>query len=110
MEDVTHVTVGGAPEGYDAQLVLNEMRRRDRPVMHIARDDKRLAAMEEALRFYAPDVAILWFPSWDCLPYDRISPQADISATSNNIANVGTTGFKRSRAEFGDIFATSPLQ
>ena len=34
---------------------------------------------------------------------------ADISATSNNIANVGTTGFKRSRAEFGDIFATSPL-
>ena len=31
---------------------------------------------------------------------------ADISATSNNIANVGTTGFKRSRAEFGDIFAT----
>jgi flagellar hook-basal body protein len=36
--------------------------------------------------------------------------QADISAISNNIANVGTTGFKRSRAEFGDIFATSPLQ
>ena len=35
---------------------------------------------------------------------------ADISATSNNIANVGTTGFKRSRVEFGDIFATSPLQ
>jgi len=36
--------------------------------------------------------------------------QADISTTSNNVANVGTTGFKRSRAEFGDIFATSPLQ
>ena len=36
--------------------------------------------------------------------------QADIAATSNNIANVATTGYKRSRAEFGDIFATSPLQ
>ncbi|AII86352.1 flagellar hook-basal body complex protein [Planktomarina temperata] len=36
--------------------------------------------------------------------------QAEIASTSNNIANVGTTGFKRSRAEFGDIFATSPLQ
>ena len=34
----------------------------------------------------------------------------DISTISNNIANVGTTGFKRARAEFGDIFATSPLQ
>ena len=33
-----------------------------------------------------------------------------LGVTSNNIANVGTTGFKRSRADFGDIFATSPLQ
>ncbi len=35
---------------------------------------------------------------------------AQLSVTSNNIANVATTGFKRSRADFGDIFATSPLQ
>jgi len=38
------------------------------------------------------------------------SATAQLSVTSNNIANVGTTGFKRSRADFGDIFATSPLQ
>ena len=35
---------------------------------------------------------------------------SQLGVTSNNIANVGTTGFKRSRADFGDIFATSPLQ
>jgi flagellar hook-basal body protein len=35
---------------------------------------------------------------------------AMLGVTSNNISNVGTTGFKRSRADFGDIFATSPLQ
>ena len=34
----------------------------------------------------------------------------ELALTSNNIANVGTTGFKKSRASFGDIFATSPLQ
>jgi flagellar hook-basal body protein len=34
----------------------------------------------------------------------------DIATISNNIANVATTGYKRSRAEFGDIYATSPLQ
>jgi flagellar hook-basal body protein len=34
----------------------------------------------------------------------------ELALTSNNIANVGTAGFKRSRASFGDIFATSPLQ
>jgi flagellar hook-basal body protein len=38
------------------------------------------------------------------------SATAQLAVTSNNIANVGTTGFKRSRADFGDIFATSPLQ
>ena len=35
---------------------------------------------------------------------------AQLGVTANNIANVGTAGFKRSRADFGDIFATSPLQ
>jgi flagellar hook-basal body protein len=34
----------------------------------------------------------------------------ELSVTSNNIANSGTAGFKRSSASFGDIFATSPLQ
>lgn len=31
----------------------------------------------------------------------------DLSITSNNIANVSTSGFKRSRGEFGDLFAVS---
>ncbi len=35
---------------------------------------------------------------------------AQLGVTSNNIANAGTIGFKRSRTDFGDIFATSPLQ
>jgi flagellar hook protein FlgE len=34
---------------------------------------------------------------------------ADLDVTSNNIANVATTGFKGSRAEFADVFAASPL-
>jgi flagellar hook protein FlgE len=38
------------------------------------------------------------------------SATAQLAVTSNNIANVGTSGFKRSRADFGDIFSTSPLQ
>ena len=35
--------------------------------------------------------------------------QIDLSVTSNNIANVATTGFKYSRTEFGDIYAVSPF-
>lgn len=36
--------------------------------------------------------------------------QAEISAISHNIANVGTYGFKGSRVEFADIFSSSPLE
>ena len=32
---------------------------------------------------------------------------ADLRVTGNNIANSGTTGFKQSRAEFADVFATA---
>jgi flagellar hook protein FlgE len=35
--------------------------------------------------------------------------QKDLDVTSNNIANVNTTGFKESRAEFVDVYASSLL-
>ena len=79
MSQPARITVSGAPEGFDAQLVLREVAE-GRPVMHVARDDKRLAAMQASLRFFAPDMPVLTFPGWDCLPYDRVSPNADISA------------------------------
>jgi flagellar hook protein FlgE len=36
--------------------------------------------------------------------------QTDLSVISNNLANVGSTGFKKSRAQFGDLFASGPTQ
>jgi flagellar hook protein FlgE len=36
--------------------------------------------------------------------------QSDLGVVSNNLANVGSTGFKKSRAQFGDLFASSPTQ
>ncbi|MEP1635598.1 transcription-repair coupling factor [Ascidiaceihabitans sp.] len=75
----SHVTVSGAPEGFDAQLILSELAK-GAAVAHVARDDKRLVAMQDALRFFAPDVPVVVFPGWDCLPYDRVSPNADICA------------------------------
>ncbi len=75
----SHITLSGAPEGFDAKALARELTR-GKPVMHIARDDKRLEAMRAALAFFAPDAVVLTFPAWDCLPYDRVSPNADISA------------------------------
>ncbi|MFT3689210.1 transcription-repair coupling factor [Paenirhodobacter sp.] len=75
-----HFLLSGAPEGYDAKLLAKELAR-GQPVIHIARDDRRLEAMRAALAFFAPDAVVLNFPAWDCLPYDRVSPNPEISAT-----------------------------
>ena len=74
------VTMGGAPEGYDARLILKEVQKSGGSVLHVARDDKRMEAMRAALSFFAPQMPVFVFPGWDCLPYDRVSPNADISA------------------------------
>jgi flagellar hook-basal body protein len=36
--------------------------------------------------------------------------QTDLGVISNNVANVGTIGFKKSNTEFGDIISSAPLQ
>ncbi|MBT8458832.1 MAG: transcription-repair coupling factor, partial [Boseongicola sp.] len=82
MSDPHHINVSGAPEGFDASLILSEFEKAAGGVVcHVARDDKRLAAMRGALAFFAPEMPVITFPGWDCLPYDRVSPNADISAT-----------------------------
>ena len=80
MAEHTKITLSGTPEGYDAKAILDEIAKKGVPVVHVARDDKRMAAMHAALRFFAPDMPVVTFPGWDCLPYDRVSPNADISA------------------------------
>ncbi|WP_323775626.1 transcription-repair coupling factor [Leisingera sp.] len=74
------ITMGGAPEGFDARLILKEVQKSGAPVLHVARDDKRMEALRSALAFFAPEMPVFAFPGWDCLPYDRVSPNADISA------------------------------
>src|SRR6056297_1152411 len=80
MNKPQHVIMGGAPEGFDARLVLPEAEKAGGAVCHVARDDRRLAQMRDALRLHAPDIPVFVFPGWDCLPYDRVSPNPDISA------------------------------
>ncbi|MDH3262542.1 MAG: transcription-repair coupling factor [Paracoccaceae bacterium] len=79
MTEPRHITLGGAPEGFDGQLLASEFAK-GAPVVHVARDDKRMEAMREALAFFAPSAVVLTFPAWDCLPFDRVSPAPEISA------------------------------
>lgn len=95
-----HLTLGEVPEGFDALVLADLTRARvengNGLVLHIARDDARLAAMREALGFFAPDLAVEVFPAWDCLPYDRVSPHPDI--TSRRMATLSRLAARKADA------------
>ncbi len=73
-------TICGVPEGYDACLLAAGLRVHDAPIIHICRDDARMSRMAEALEFFDPDVQVFSLPAWDCLPYDRVSPNPELAA------------------------------
>ncbi|HTN96352.1 MAG TPA: transcription-repair coupling factor [Nordella sp.] len=73
------VTIGPVPAGVEP-LILAELARANGPVAYILSDGQRIADVEQMLGFAAPEIPVFTLPGWDCLPYDRVSPSADISA------------------------------
>ncbi|WGI20465.1 transcription-repair coupling factor [Amylibacter sp. IMCC11727] len=90
-----HSTIGGAPEGFDAHILAQALTTHNKPILHVSRDDARLAAMQTALQFFAPEIPVFVFPAWDCLPYDRVSPNAEISAARMAVLATLAAGFNK---------------
>src|SRR5512136_1006828 len=75
------LTLAGVPDGAEG-LVIADLARaiaagKNPPAISLAvicRDGARMAAVSRAISFFAPDIEVLEFPAWDCLPYDRVSP------------------------------------
>ena len=74
------LTVSGTPQGYDAWMAAEAARRRGGLVLFVVLDDVQADAAAQAIRFFMPDMMVLPFPAWDCLPYDRVSPKSDIES------------------------------
>ncbi|WP_112322613.1 transcription-repair coupling factor [Oceanibium sediminis] len=91
MKSPDRTILSGAPEGFDAARLAQLA---EGPVIHVARDGARLEVMRAALGFFAPDLPILVFPAWDCLPYDRISPAAEVSAARMSVLAALAGGLK----------------
>ncbi len=81
------LTLAGIADGAEG-LVIADLARaiaagNKPPAISIAvvcRDGARMATLSRALAFFAPDIEVLEFPAWDCLPYDRVSPHAAVVA------------------------------
>jgi transcription-repair coupling factor (superfamily II helicase) len=86
-------TLGGVPDGLEGRVLAElAFESAGRPLVFVARDARRLRAAEQSLAFFAAGVATLAFPAWDCLPYDRVSPNADVSARRMNALHRLTEG------------------
>ncbi len=72
--------IGGVPDGFGSLLTGHAAARRGGPTLFILRDDVQMARARQLIRFAAPDLDLLSFPAWDCLPYDRVSPRSDVMA------------------------------
>ncbi|MBF0332190.1 MAG: transcription-repair coupling factor [Alphaproteobacteria bacterium] len=72
-------TIAGVPEGHDA-LLLGQLAAELGDVLHIVPDEGRMARLAESIAFFSPQVEVLEFPGWDCVPYDRVSPSVEVVA------------------------------
>lgn len=70
----------GVPAGCDALLLAEMAAAAIEPVVHVSSDDVSMRRVADALGFFAPNVRVLTFPAWDCLPYDRVPPRAELVA------------------------------
>jgi transcription-repair coupling factor (superfamily II helicase) len=81
------LTLAGVADGAQGMIVADLARavaaRADAPVISlllVCRDGPGMAALTRAIAFFDPGIAVLEFPAWDCLPYDRSSPHAGVVA------------------------------
>ena len=88
------INLSGAPDGFDANILSNFITEKQKSIIFVARDDKRLDLMRKSLWFFSPNIPILDFPSWDCLPYDRVSPNADVSSARMATLATLSSGFE----------------
>ena len=87
-------TISNVPDGMQPMVLsrLVEQRLSAAPddaasVVFVARDGRRLQRMADILTAMLPGHTILTLPAWDCLPYDRVSPNnVTIAARMNTLA------------------------
>ena len=62
-------------------LVLADIARASKGrAVFIGPDEAAMRNISEAAQYFAPELEVIEFPSWDCLPYDRSSPALSVSA------------------------------
>ena len=76
----THITYSEVAAGSEGWLLGELSRESGKSLLYVANSDRELDLLAQQLPHFAPGAVIVPFPAWDCLPYDRVSPKAQITA------------------------------
>jgi transcription-repair coupling factor (superfamily II helicase) len=74
------LTLSAVPPGFLPWLLADLARAAKGRAVFIAADDVQMRAIADAAGYFAPELATLTFPAWDCLPFDRASPSLRVTA------------------------------
>ncbi|MFN4114616.1 MAG: transcription-repair coupling factor [Sphingomonadaceae bacterium] len=74
------LTLASVARGAQPLLMADLARASRQRAVFIAPDDAAMRSVAEAAQYFAPELEVLEFPAWDCLPYDRASPALTVSA------------------------------
>jgi transcription-repair coupling factor (superfamily II helicase) len=79
------LTLAGVPTGFLPWLAADLARAahggsNNARAVAIVADEAAMRALAETVPLFAPEVEVLTFPGWDCLPYVRESPALRVLA------------------------------
>ncbi len=78
------LTLARCGEGYLPWLMADLARAAKGRAWFIAADEAQARSLAEAAGYFAPEIAVVLLPAWDCLPYDRASPS--LKSASDRVA------------------------
>lgn len=66
--------------GSEGWLLGTISRESGRPLLYVATSDREMDLLARQMEYFASNAITMCFPAWDCLPYDRVSPKAQLVA------------------------------
>ncbi|MFA7603728.1 MAG: transcription-repair coupling factor [Novosphingobium sp.] len=76
----TPLTLASVARGAQPLVMADLARAAKGRAVFVAPDEAAMRAVADAAGFFAPELEVVEFPAWDCLPYDRSSPALSVSA------------------------------
>jgi transcription-repair coupling factor (superfamily II helicase) len=105
------LTLASVPTGFlpwlAADLARAAHHKGGRTVAIVA-DEAAMRALAETAPLFAPEVEVLTFPGWDCLPYDRASPALRVMA--ERLATLNALQAKRDKPQLLVATASAATQ